>query len=301
MASLDLEEDDREKQNEDAQTKRIKEILVELLVTDVFASAKTFTILEEKDAELGNYSQALLKEVGRRYYLDPPLLFGRLYVKERFWAQSLLEIVDKYQHIKKLKKLKNICIIVEAIRDGRSQFQNQNLSETVFNDADELQELREHLWFFLASHQDNGVSSIEAFDKIAKHAARYLHSDWDTDRAQAGNEKYAQLVQLFQAIRNIDDFDAIERLTKIRALIIAELEADPDENNLISNRGGFFGAYKTMSKCLNKLGFLHYSYKGRTAISTTDHLLIELVDTINEHLMNLGVEDPDQLPRVEVL
>ena len=67
------------------------------------------------------------------------------------------------------------------------------------------------------------------------------------------------------------------------------LEKKPKESELLKNRGRFFGAYKTFSKIYDRVGLLHYSYRKqdgtkRTAESTTDHLLIQLHDAMNDEL-----------------
>jgi len=132
--------------------------------------------------------------------------------------------------------------------------------------------------------KDKPESLQLSLNEIAGHARRHLNHDWNTTWAKAGREKYNQLVTLFDQLRSVEGDDRVTRLTAARELIANHLEETPKESSLLKNRGGFFGAYKTMSKFLNWVHFHHYSYGGRTAVSTTDHLLIKLYDEIDEQL-----------------
>ena len=77
-------------------------------------------------------------------------------------------------------------------------------------------------------------------------------------------------------------------MTQTRDILMGHLDRTPKNSDLLKNRGGFFGAYKTLSKCLSAVGFKHFTYNKRTAESTTDHLLISLLDAVNDELKSLA-------------
>jgi len=137
--------------------------------------------------------------------------------------------------------------------------------------------------------KDKPESLQLSLNEIAGHARRHLNHDWNTTRAKAGREKYNQLVTLFDRLRLVEGDDRETRLTAARKLIADHLEETPKESSLLKNRGGFFGVYKSKSKFLNWAHFHHYSYGDRTAVSTTDHLLIKLYDEI-DNLIDKGLE-----------
>ncbi len=138
----------------------------------------------------------------------------------------------------------------------------------------------------LNSEDESDAPQIEtALNNLAEHARKHLDSDGTSVRAKAGRQKYEDLVALFQELHDRTKSNPdLEGLERAREILEDHLDKDPKDSALLKNRRGFFGAYTTVSKCLNALGVAHFKYKERTAESTTDHLLIALLDTINEHL-----------------
>lgn len=114
---------------------------------------------------------------------------------------------------------------------------------------------------------------VHALDDLAKHARDHLKSSVNTNRAHAGQQKYDALISLLDNAKNFDELmENVEKLLDVE---------DPNKSPLLKNRGGFFGAYKTLSRIANSLGKEHYAYRQRTAISRTDHYLIALYDALN--------------------
>ncbi len=128
-----------------------------------------------------------------------------------------------------------------------------------------------------------------ALDELANYANEELEKEGKSSRVKAGRQKYNELVSLFDEFGKISSNSSVEAMTAARDILVKHLEKDPKDSELLKNRGGFFGAYNTFSKIYNRLGLLHYSYRKqdgtkRVAVSTTDHLLMQLLDAMNDQL-----------------
>ncbi len=130
---------------------------------------------------------------------------------------------------------------------------------------------------------------INALNSIAQHARKHLTSKATSVRAKEGRKKYGELMDLFSEFGSIKSNSTEDALRAARDILMERLDKDPEKSNLLKNRKGFFEAYKSVSKCLSAVGVKHFKYKDRTAESTTDHLLILLLDTINDELKSLDV------------
>lgn len=117
-----------------------------------------------------------------------------------------------------------------------------------------------------------------AVEDLAKHAKKHLLSDSNSERAKAGMTKLNELNVLLSE-ENLKDLHTFK--TKLEEILNV---TKPEKSVLLKNRGGFFGVYKTYSQIAAKMGSPHFTYKNRTAISSTDHYLIALFDAVSDIL-----------------
>lgn len=185
------------------------------------------------------------------------------------------------------------------------KLKNDHAPKTVFENQSKVAPFTKTLW-------KNYSSSIEmqyltAQSTVAKplnelvEYTRSLHRFHpSSERSNAGATKYDNLVRLLKDLSEVKGDAYEERLEAAKVLLEGMLNTKPEDSDLLKNRGGFFGAYKTYSRCMNAVGFKHFAFKHgdtvRTAESTTDHLLMTIYDEICAKTKKvIPEEDPEHL------
>ncbi len=123
-------------------------------------------------------------------------------------------------------------------------------------------------------NEDNKAELEHALNNLANHAHHHLNSVFNTERAKMGHKKYTLIQNLLE---NSEDLNSLHK--SIEEILNTK---NPEKSDLLKNRRGFFGAYKTICKIANHRGYKNYKFKTRIAISRTDHYLIELHHALNK-------------------
>lgn len=242
--------------------------------------------IDQIEKDLQKHETALLRAAG--YELYDSRVDAAWDLRDRKVALHALNTFNNLDN----EKYPRIASALEGIHQAQDELKNSDLADNVFGDNDELDELKRNLWLAFdgsaGTTPENRLTKdiMQTVNDIVDHANRHLSSTYNSSRAQEGREKYAALVELFQEIKNTDDPNPIDRLGNIRTLIRTELNKDPNQSDLLKNRGGFFGAYKTVSKLLDKFGKEHYRYNDRTSISSLDHLMMIFEAKVNARLQH---------------
>lgn len=266
--------------------------------------------LEDFREPFRKFQLSHIKLSAKQMYLDPRLgdqvaidlpetdmsKYSSYDLKERSWALRLLECEAKLPD--DFRSYLEIAIIMDGIREARAELQTKTLSINVFSDPRERETLRRN--FTYSIHW----TARHLFDEIADYAVKHLSDTPVTTRAHQGIAKHNALIDLMQCIQRVDDDDQEVRYQKVRDILHEELSKDPKDSDLTRNRGGFFGAYKTYARCMNKHG-VHkneFKFENRTAVSSTDRMLIKLFNDVETRLAKLKPpENTGDDPRVEIL
>jgi len=133
---------------------------------------------------------------------------------------------------------------------------------------------------------------IKALDHLARHARWHLEITSSSDRAKAASAKLAALKALFAEFNLVEGETERDRLTAIKEIIEGKFsDYSYHRSDLLKNRKGFFGAYKSYSQLLSFFGVKHFRYKSdridQTSLSSVHHYLIELCDAINKQIDTL--------------
>lgn len=133
---------------------------------------------------------------------------------------------------------------------------------------------KENLLSAVFGDEERSQDFEKALDHLARHA-RVL-----SPHSKSGQAKKQAIITLLNDLR---EKGASEGLGGVQNLIEDELAKPTQKSDLTRYRPGFFGAYKWRSKFLHKRGVAHYEFinsmgESRTAVSRTDHYLMELCD-----------------------